>query len=429
MQIQGKAQQVSIYIGESNHFHGKSLYMAILEFLRQEGASGATVLRGLAGFGAHSRIHTTTILDLSADLPIVVVWVDLPERVERLLPVLRKMVNDGLITVEEIQVVQYAAGRRPNPLEQPVRDVMREEVVTVMPDTPVAEIVQLLLQRGYRSLPVIDAEKRLVGIITDGDLLQRTGIEARLGLQADLSPTKLLQQLAVLQQQSHTARDIMTRPVIAVHMDESVRVAAERMAEHRLKRLPVVDPAGRLVGLVSRLDIFRAVEYHQSGNGNETEDAPHEGFSVSDLMYKDVPTVRPQARLEEILQALEVDRRRRAIVIDDERHVLGIITDGDLLRRSRHAEEPGLVGRLRALVGAQKVATTLLPRSNETAAALMTTPVLTIRMDATLQEALRLMLQHHIKRLPVVDSEGRLMGLLGRASVLQGLLASQPPAA
>lgn len=96
MQLSGKAQRVTIYIGEADHYHGQSLYMALLEYLKHEGASGATVTRGLAGFGAHSRIHTATIVDLSADLPIKVEWVDAPETVERLLPQVRKMVDAAL---------------------------------------------------------------------------------------------------------------------------------------------------------------------------------------------------------------------------------------------------------------------------------------------------------------------------------------------
>ncbi len=115
MQIQGKAYRVSVYIGEDDHTQGKPLYMAILEYLKREGAAGATVVRGLAGFGAHSQIHTANIITLSADLPIKVEWVDVAERVERLLPQVRQMVNDGLITVDEVEVVQYAAGRWPNP--------------------------------------------------------------------------------------------------------------------------------------------------------------------------------------------------------------------------------------------------------------------------------------------------------------------------
>ncbi|MEJ2750060.1 MAG: DUF190 domain-containing protein, partial [Anaerolineae bacterium] len=205
MQLQGKALRVIIYIGENDHYQGKALYMALLQFLKQEGAAGATVVRGLAGFGARSRIHTATIVDLSTDLPIRLEWIDQPEVVERLLPQVRQMVDDGLITVEEVDVAQYAPGRRPDPLAQPVQDVMRTEVVTVGPDTPAAEVVTLLLQKGYRSLPVVAENGRLQGIITDGDLLRRAGLSARLDLQADLPAADWQQQVAELRAQGGTA--------------------------------------------------------------------------------------------------------------------------------------------------------------------------------------------------------------------------------
>ena len=185
MQIQGEAQRVTIYIGESDRYRGANLYTAILELLRREGAAGATVTRALAGFGAHSRIHTANIETLSTDLPIRIEWVDIPERVERLLPQVRRLVNDGLITQETVQVVQYAVGRSQEPLDQPVGNIMRTEVVRVTAATPVAELTKLLLQRGVRALPVVDEAGRLTGIITDGDLLRRANLSARLGLQPD----------------------------------------------------------------------------------------------------------------------------------------------------------------------------------------------------------------------------------------------------
>ncbi len=80
MQIQGAGERVIIYIGEAHQHKGKTLYMAILELLRSEGAAGATVVRGVAGFGAHSTIHTAGILSLSADLPIRIEWVDTKDR-------------------------------------------------------------------------------------------------------------------------------------------------------------------------------------------------------------------------------------------------------------------------------------------------------------------------------------------------------------
>ncbi len=344
MQLQGKALRVIIYIGESDHYQGKALYMALLQFLKKEGAAGATVVRGLAGFGAHSRIHTATILDPSTDLPIRLEWIDQPDVVERLLPQVRRMVDDGLITVEEVDVVQYAPGRRPDPLAQPVQDVMRVEVTAVNLHTAAAEVVTLLLQKGYRSLPVVDGNGRLQGIITDGDLLHRAGLETRLALQTELSAADWQQQLAELREQGATAVALMTKPVISITTAALLREAVQQMVTHGLKRLPVVTDDGRLVGWISRVDILRTMEYHQPVADAEPE-PPVTGATIGALLYRDVPTVSPTATLEEIVQALEQNRRRRAVVIGDDRRVLGIISDGDLLRRSQQAARPGLLTR------------------------------------------------------------------------------------
>lgn len=422
--MQGKAYRITIYVGEDDHYRGKPLYLALLEMLRRSGALGATASRGLAGFGAHSRMRTTSLADLSAALPVRIEWVDDVENIERILPIVRTMVDDGLITRQELEVVQYAPGRHPDPLEQPVRAIMRSGVTSVKPTTPVADLVALLMQRGYRSLPVIDDQRRLVGIITDGDLIRRAGLLTRLGLQDKLNPEQMQMQLAALQHAPHDAEAIMSAPVIAVHPHDTVRHAAELMAKHRLKRLPVVDESGQLVGLISRVDVLRSVEYHQQSEEAEAV-PPTTGISVTELMQKEVPTVPPDARLEEIVRALESSYQRRVVVVDAEQHVLGIITDGDLLRRSRHAHDPGLLRRLRNLVTRQHEPMVTLPYAGETAGQLMTMPVITVNADTPLREALSLMLRYQIKRLPVVDDAGRLLGLLGRNSLLNGLLGQQ----
>jgi CBS domain-containing protein len=168
--------------------------------------------------------------------------------------------------------------------------------------------------------------------------------------------------------------------------------------------------------------VLRALEYHQLGQESEAE-APITGAIIADMMYRDVPTVLPSASLEETVQALERNRRRRVVVVDNDRRVLGIITDGDLLQRSQKNLHPGLMQRLRSLVtGTPPAAPVSLADSKETAGDLMTAPVITIPVDAAPAEALRLMLKHEIKRLPVVDGEGRLVGLLGRASLLRALV-------
>lgn len=425
MQLQGKALRVTIYIGESDRYQGKPLYMALLHFLKREGAAGATVGRGLAGFGAHSRIHTASIIDLSSDLPIRVEWIDQPLLVERLLPEVRQMVNDGLITVEEVDVVQYAPGRRPDPLAQPVQDIMRTEIISVTPGTPAAEVVTLLLEKGYRSLPVVDENGRLQGIITDGDLLRRAGLATRLDMQAEMPLAAWQQELANLRTQDIEAEDLMTSPVVTIAATALLRQAVQQMVAHSLKRLPVVDENGHLTGWVSRVDILRTVEYHQPEVGAETE-PPTTGSTIGELMYRDVPTVSPQATLEEIVQALEQNRRRRAVVIDEDRQVLGIISDGDLLRRSQQAARPGLLARLRHLITGQPADAPPLLAETDTALKLMTRPVITVSLNAPLSTALGLMVQHQVKRLPVVDENGRLVGLLGRASLLRGLLETAP---
>jgi PII-like signaling protein len=107
MKIEGEGKLLRIFVGESDRWHGKPLYQAIVERVRQEGLAGATVLRGIEGFGADSRLHTARILRLSEDLPVVVEIVDSAEQIERILPVLDEMVGEGMVTVERVEVIAY----------------------------------------------------------------------------------------------------------------------------------------------------------------------------------------------------------------------------------------------------------------------------------------------------------------------------------
>jgi uncharacterized protein len=111
MKIDGEGELLRIFIGESDRWHGQPLSEAIVRRARELGLAGATVLRGLEGFGAHSRIHTSSILRLSQDLPIVVEIVDQRERIEAFLPILDEMVHEGMITVEKVRVIAYREGK------------------------------------------------------------------------------------------------------------------------------------------------------------------------------------------------------------------------------------------------------------------------------------------------------------------------------
>jgi uncharacterized protein len=107
MKLPSEAELLRIYIGEADRYEGKPLYEAIVNLARQRGMAGATVLRGLMGFGADSRMHTAKILRLSEDLPMIIEIVDKPERIEALLPKLDRMIEEGLVTIETIRVIAY----------------------------------------------------------------------------------------------------------------------------------------------------------------------------------------------------------------------------------------------------------------------------------------------------------------------------------
>ena len=109
MKFEGEGRLLRLFIGEHDRWDGKPLYEAIVLRARAEGMAGATVLRGIEGFGAASRVHTSRLLELSSDLPIVVELVDTEDKIERILPIFDEMVGDGMMTLETVHIVTYRA--------------------------------------------------------------------------------------------------------------------------------------------------------------------------------------------------------------------------------------------------------------------------------------------------------------------------------
>jgi hypothetical protein len=107
MKLSEDSVLLRVFIGESDRYQGKPLYEAIVMKARELNLAGATVLRGMLGFGAHSRIHSAKILSLSQDLPMVVEIVDSEENINRLLPFIDETVEEGLVTLEKARVIKY----------------------------------------------------------------------------------------------------------------------------------------------------------------------------------------------------------------------------------------------------------------------------------------------------------------------------------
>jgi CBS domain-containing protein len=423
MRMNGPGKRLTVYIGESDRWQGRSLYMVMLESLKKEGPSGGTVMRAVAGFGAHARIHSSAVEVLSMDLPLVVEVVDQPERIDKALAVIGPMVREGLITLEDVQIVKYTHRYlQPLPGDRPVREVITREVVTVRPDTPLPQVMDLLVGKMYKAVPVVDDDRHVVGLITDGDLLARGGLKQRLSVTERLDRETLAAQLDEMRRAGTTAQDVMTAPVITTSADASLAHAVSLMVERDLKRLPVADARGRLAGMLSRVDVLRTVEPAQVRAPHE---APPPGVAqtVGDVMEPDVPTVPLDAELADIADQMARAALKRVIVVDAAGKAVGSINDGDLVARVQPEARPGLL----RLLTRRTQRETLPPVM---AAELMTSGVLSGPASTPIAAAVQQMLAEKRKRYVVVDEASRPIGIVDRQLLLQAVAgAVEPPPA
>ena len=432
-ELLGKAKHVRIYVSEGDLHHHQPVDVAILAFLRKEGASGASVFRGVEGFGGSGIIHTARFVEVIRQLPILIDWVDTPQRVEQLLPRIKEMIQRGLITVEDTDVAFFCPFPvRDVPSALRAADVMSREVVSVSKDTPVRKVVELMLGKVYRAVPVVDAGVP-VGIITNSDLLKRGGLSIRVDLLPTLEGPELHAELERLASGAKTAADVMTAGLVTVNAAMPLTKVAEVMAFRRLKRLPVVDDRGSLVGMLSRLDVLRTAS--RAFEAPEAELQEH-GLAVdapiARAMRRDFPTVFADSPLPQVLQAVIATRLNRCLVVDQERHVLGKVTDAELLDRITPSLRPSA---LRSLIHRLPfVHPTSAEQQSEqhalarTAKDLMVPVAVVVGEQTPLRDAVALMLPGKHKILAVVDADKRLVGILDRADLLHGLINGAAPA-
>lgn len=111
MVLPEKGHLLRIFIGESDKYSGKPLYEWIVQKARENGLAGATVVRGIEGFGAHSRIHTSKILRLSEDLPVIIEIVDTLEKIDNFIPLIDDAIEEGMATIEKVEIRFYRSGK------------------------------------------------------------------------------------------------------------------------------------------------------------------------------------------------------------------------------------------------------------------------------------------------------------------------------
>jgi CBS-domain-containing membrane protein len=426
MKLGGTAQQVWVFIGESDRWHGKPLYLAILEVLRRGGCAGGTVLRGLAGFGANSLIHTAALVELSTDLPVVVTFVERTDRVARVLPEIAEMVREGLITVSTAEVVKYThrvPGAFPPALT--VADVMTREVVTAAPGTAIDELVQRMVETGVRAVPIVGADRRLAGVVTDGDLLARGAVHLPIDVQRELSAEPSPGELPRPEAPPRWAADVMTPAPVTARPEMSLAKAAALLADHGLTRISVLDAEERLVGVVSRSDLLRTVAQTMPQPAAGSRPRVSVRGLAGEAMRRDVVTVQRETPLAETLDRLLEVVERRVVVVDEAGRPVGIITDGDVLSRAARRVHAGAFHSLAAwFAGGARPDGVEVAARDRSAADVMSGPVVMVREDAPIGDVLHVMMTRRLKLVPVVDAAGALRGAISRADLLAALAST-----
>lgn len=410
----GKAKRLTIYIGESDRWRGKALYTALLETLRANGMAGATVTRGLAGFGAHSTLHTANLLDLSLDLPLVIQAIDTAEEIEEILKIIAPMVGEGLITLDDVEVVKYTHRYlNPLPADKHVSDVMTRKVITLTDTMAVAEAWGTMLRHLLKALPVLNKNGEVIGMLTDEDLLDRAGLEQHLSIAERLDEHILQAEFTALRKSPLKVADVMTSPAITVREDEALGVAAARMAEHGIKRLPVLNQSGKLVGVLSRVDVLQQVVSEEAKK--RAAKAPSGAAqTLGDIMIPEIPTIQEEAPLADVIARFIEADTRRLIVIDMTGRPLGLISDADVVTRVQPTSQRGV---LQALRGRKNV-----PDEKITASQLMSRQVLSASPSTSLMEATHMMLSQKRKWMVVVDADGKAIGLVDRQVLFQAAM-------
>ncbi len=302
-----------------------------------------------------------------------------------------------------------------------VRDIMTREPASVTPSTPLADVVALLNQRRVKSVVVMSepdgVPPHVVGIVTAGDLFRRGGLALRPAAGDESHPLELAH--------GKVASNVMTPDPVCVRDTASLDETSRIMTGRRLKRLPVLNSAGELVGVISRSDVLHCVadEAHmQVDTPTLTAVDPHAHTSrVGGWMHATVATALPGDSFATVLERLVSDPLRRVVVVDDERRVLGIVFDADLLDRISSLNDNEVKTAVqRWLAGDTRVDVEL--RDEITADDLMSTTVYTVREDARPIDLIQNMIEHRVKRLVVVDSENRLLGMVDRHDMLRSII-------
>ncbi|MEZ4674388.1 MAG: CBS domain-containing protein [Caldilineaceae bacterium] len=284
-------------------------------------------------------------------------------------------------------------------------------------DASLQEAIARALREGVRAVPVLNGASQVVGIITDNDLV-RGGLQTNLRRLQQMNGEERAPWLAAAAQ--IPVRQVLTEPVITVPYQATVATALTLLRNHDLKRLPVVDQAGHLAGLLTRSDLLRELIFAETKTDEAKTDAASSVFDwatrVDEVELEPAVTVSSATPLVTLLASMQQALQMRAVVVDAEGQAVGVISESDLLTRVEKSQRIKVMAALR---DQSELADLQLSQS---AGDLMTTPVITVKAESRAFDAIRLLMDNQIKRLPAIGNDGKVTGLVNRRALLYALL-------
>lgn len=405
-------QRVRIYVNERDTHEGRLLYLAILERLWQEGATGATALRGMAGFGPGQRLRSGGIADMSRTQPVVIEWIDRVERVTRILSEIDAVAPQALITVEEVQI--YRAALRSNgPFGgQAVGEALVTDALTITPDGDLHAATLSLLERGATVLTVLDPQSHVLGQITLDRLLQRVGLSSR--MLAVLSATERDAALNVLA--AATPDDLMDREARTLYVETPTDQAVNMLIEWGQDAMPVLNHDGRYAGLFGVDQALRCALRARGPESSAIRPATPP-TSVGVVMQSLVPTTSVATRVPNALDALRRLSGRWLVVVQ-ELQPIGYLTDGRMYELLPEAVRSSW----RELFQTPNLPMpTVLAGIEGTIGDLPLTPPPHTHYRTAIDQAVRLMVEQGHQQMVVVDDDGRLAGMITQRGLMRAL--------
>jgi len=415
-------QAIEIFTNEDARYRNKPVADAVIQFIRDlKIAARCIVTRGIAGCYESGEISTGRVEILSFNLPIRIYIVLPAAATEQVLTGVEERVGNGIVVLHDLKVISHKAANTFFPRQLMVRDVMTAAPEYVTAKSPLSDAARLLLSSIFTGLPVVDQHDRPIGVITQGDLIARGGLPLRLGLLAETEEEGLEATMNALA--PRRVVEIMTAPAVTVAADRPLTEAVDLMLAKALKRLPVVDKGGRLVGMLSRLDIFKTVMREAPDwDAFRAQDIEVKNLRiVADILRRDTQTVFADTTIDKVIRIIDGNDIQRVAVVNAEGKLLGIIADSDLLHYFKPDQEGlrYLFAKMTQPFREDSVQDIEKRLAQTKASEVMRTDMLTIREDMLIEEAIRLMTEKSLKRLPVVDDNDGFKGMISRDSLLR----------